>query len=156
MVVGPEFDGKLVWTLAYAGTTTGTSQNMLQSNWNLVEGARELRAIDVTSAAKGVCLNRPPAVRILGLTAGREAPRMSAGLSERLSLFGSVHDEGLPRGANVVAAWKQISGPGEARFENASAPRTRVTFSAPGAYELELSASDSVLDARTRVIVDVK
>ena len=156
MVVGPEFDGNLVWTLSYAGTTTGTSQKMLQSNWNLVEGARELRAIDAAAAPKGVCLNRAPEVRILGLTAGRETPRMSAALNERLSLFGSVHDEGLPRGATVVTAWKQLSGPGEARFENAAAARTRVTFSAPGAYELELSATDSLLAEQTRVIVDVK
>ncbi len=156
MVVGPEFDGKLVWTLSYAGTTTGTSQNMLQSNYNLVEGARELRAIDLKAAPRGVCLNRAPEVRILGLTAGRETPQMSASLKERLSLFGSVHDEGLPRGAALVAAWKQVSGPGTAQFENASAARTRVTFTAPGAYELELSASDSVLEDRTRVIVNVK
>lgn len=29
IVVGREFDGNLRWTLTYAGTTTGTSQNML-------------------------------------------------------------------------------------------------------------------------------
>ena len=44
MVVDSNFDGKLEWTLAFAGTTTGTSQHMLQSNWNLVEGAEELQA----------------------------------------------------------------------------------------------------------------
>ena len=42
MVVGPEFDGKMVWTLVYSGTSTGTSQRMMQSNYNLVEGAAEL------------------------------------------------------------------------------------------------------------------
>src|SRR5687767_5079010 len=31
MVVGKEFDGKLKWTLSYGGTTTGTSEHMLQS-----------------------------------------------------------------------------------------------------------------------------
>src|SRR5688572_9752404 len=46
MVVGPEFDGKMRWTLSYAGTTTGTSERMLQSNWNLVEGASELAKIE--------------------------------------------------------------------------------------------------------------
>jgi hypothetical protein len=46
MVVDKGFDGKLKWTVTYAGTTTGTSEHMLQSNWNLVEGAAELRQID--------------------------------------------------------------------------------------------------------------
>jgi hypothetical protein len=53
MVVGPEFDGKMVWTLAYSGTTTGTSQRMMQSNWNLVEGAEELSKIDYAKAPRG-------------------------------------------------------------------------------------------------------
>src|SRR5262245_38164357 len=45
MVVGPEFDGKMTWSLTYAGATTGTSEKMLQSNWNLLEGAEELKKI---------------------------------------------------------------------------------------------------------------
>ena len=80
IVVGPEFDGKLRWTLTYAGTTTGTSQNMLHSNYNLVEGAAELRAIDYAKAPRGVCLNRAPIVRVLGLSgaaAARLPPRRS-------------------------------------------------------------------------------
>ena len=51
MVVGPDFDGKMRWTLTYAGTTTGTSERMLQSNWNLVEGAAELGRIDYRKGA---------------------------------------------------------------------------------------------------------
>ena len=72
MVVGPDFDGKMVWTLAYSGTTTGTSQRMMQSNYNLVEGAEELSKIDYAKAPRGVCLNRAPIVRLLG---GRARPR---------------------------------------------------------------------------------
>jgi hypothetical protein len=52
--------------------------------------------------------------------------------------------------------WTQISGPGKAVFENDSAARTRATFSAPGDYELELSATDSVLSNSTRIAVAVK
>jgi hypothetical protein len=46
MVVGADFDGKLRWTVAYGGVTTGTSEHMLQSNWNLVEGAADREAAD--------------------------------------------------------------------------------------------------------------
>jgi hypothetical protein len=170
MVVGPEFDGKLKWTLTYAGTTTGTSEHMLQSNWNLVEGAEDLKRIDYAKVPRGVCLNRPPEVRVLGsvgargaVGGGRERGRgatptlaVTASVGERFSLFGSVHDEGLPRNGKLTSGWKQVSGPGKVTFENASAARTRATFSAPGAYELELTANDSQLTASTRVIVNVK
>ncbi len=157
MVVGKEFDGKLRWTVNYAGTSTGTSQNMLQSNWNLVEGAAELKKLDYASAPKGVCLNRPPSVRVLGAGGRGAGPaRMTATTSEPLNLFGSVADEGLPRGSKLAASWKQVSGPGTVTFSPPAAARTRATFSTPGTYELELSASDSVFTETTRVAVDVK
>jgi hypothetical protein len=160
MVVGPEFDGKLRWTLTYGGVTTGTSEHMLQSNWNLVEGAAELRQIDYTKVPKGVCLNRAPQLRVLGSSGGgRGKPgtlAVAASVGERFSLFGSVNDEGLPRAGKLVTAWKQLNGPGTATFENAAAARTRATFSAPGAYELELTATDGELSTTTRVLVSVK
>jgi hypothetical protein len=156
MVVPSDFDGKLLWTLTYAGTTTGTSRHMLQSNWNLVEGADELRALDYAKAQRGVCLNRPPVVRILG-AAGRgrrgAIPALSATLAEELNLFGSVADEGLPRGGTIRVSWKQVNGPGKVSFSNPDAARTRASFSAPGSYELELSASDSEFTSATRVNV---
>ena len=160
MVVDKEFDGKLRWTLTYAGVTTGTSEHMLQSNWNLVEGAAELRQIDYAKVPKGVCLNRAPQVRVLGAAGGgRGKPgtlAVTASVGEQFSLFGSVNDEGLPRTATLATAWKQVNGPGTATFENAAAARTRATFSAPGTYELELSATDGELSASTRIVVSVK
>ena len=157
MVVGPEFDGKMVWTLAYAGTTTGTSQRMLQSNWNLVEGAAELKKIDYAKAPRGVCLNRAPTVRVLGLTArpNRPPPTLTVALNEELNLFGSVRDEGLPRGKGVVASWKMLKGPGTVTFTIPGAARTKATFSAVGTYELELTATDSEFTESTRVNVTV-
>jgi hypothetical protein len=160
MVVGPDFDGKLRWTLTYGGVTTGTSEHMLQSNWNLVEGAAELRQIDYAKAPKGVCLNRAPQVRVLGASGGgRGKPptlAVTASVGERFSLFGSVNDEGLPRTGKLVAGWKQLNGPGQAAFENATAARTYATFSAAGSYELELTATDGELSGATRIVVTVK
>jgi hypothetical protein len=157
IVVGREFDGNLRWTLTYAGTTTGTSQNMLQSNYNLVEGAAELRQIDYAKAPRGVCLNRAPIVRVLGLSGrGRgTAPSVSAAVSEDVSLFGSVSDEGLPRGGKLTVLWKVVNGSGTVKFEDPEAARTRATFSAPGTYELELTASDSALTSSFRLQVNV-
>ena len=48
------------WTLTYGGVTTGTSERMLQSNWNLFEreGGAALAKIDFAKVPKGVCLNQ--------------------------------------------------------------------------------------------------
>ena len=158
MVVGPEFDGKMRWTLTYAGITTGTSERMLQSNWNLVEGASALSKIDYARVPKGVCLNRAPTVRVLGVTVRPNAPppTLTVALNEELNLFGSVQDEGLPRDKGLVVEWKLLKGPGTVNFTIPGAARTKATFSAPGVYELELSASDSEFTERTRVNVTVK
>ena len=61
--------------LTYAGTTTGTSERMLQSNWNLVEGAAELARIDYAQGAA----RRVPESRAAGARAGHDrAARSSA------------------------------------------------------------------------------
>jgi hypothetical protein len=156
MVVGPEFDGKMQWTLTYAGTTTGTSERMLQSNWNLVEGAADLARIEYPTAPRGVCLNRAPTVRLLGKTARKGEVSIDATTAEELHLFGSVADEGLPRGKMLVTGWKVLKGPGAVDFSNPSQSRTTASFAAPGAYELELSATDSALTTALRVLVNVK
>lgn len=155
MVVGPEFDGKMRWSLTFAGTTTGTSERMLQSNWNLVEGAADLSRIDFAKAKRGVCLNRAPTVRLLGKTARKGEVSLDGKTSEDLQLFGSVADEGLPRGRGLTVGWRVLKGPGPVTFSNPTEPRTKASFTAPGVYELELSAADSELATTLRVIVTV-
>jgi hypothetical protein len=156
MVVGPELADKMRWSLSYAGTTTGTSERMLQSNWNLVEGAADLSKIDYAKVPRGVCLNRAPQVRVLGVTARRgQVPRLMAVVGDEFNLFGSAHDEGLPRGKPFTAAWKVLSGPGPVTFSNQNAARTKLSFTTSGTYELELTASDTELTSTTRVSVVV-
>lgn len=158
MVVPADFDGKMKWTLAYGGVTTGTSERMLQSNWNLFdrEGGTQLAKIDFAKVPKGVCLNQPPTVRVLGVTANaKNPPTLSVAVNEELNLFGSVHDEGLPRTGKLVAEWKVLKGPGTVKFTIPGAARTKAIFSAPGVYELELSGSDSEFTRTTRINVKV-
>lgn len=159
MVVGPEFDGKLSWNLTYPeGKKTGTSQNMLQSNWFLVEGAAELSKIDFKNVPRDVCLNRAPQVRVLGTNRRQDKDVLgtvgTVGAQE--SLFGSVNDEGLPRGGALAASWTQVSGPAPAQFEDARRARTHVVYPAAGTYVLELSATDGELSAARRIEVLVK
>jgi hypothetical protein len=49
-----------------------------------------------------------------------------------------------------------LAGPGQVTFAPPASARTKATFSAPGTYELELTASDSELTSRTRLNVNVK
>jgi hypothetical protein len=159
MVVPPEFDGRMRWTLTHGGVTTGTSERMLQSNWNLVEGAAQLSKIDFAKVPKGVCLNQPPTVRVLGVTSRPDHPAtLSVAPQEDLNLFGSAHDEGLPRGKGLAVEWKLLKGPdgGTVTFTVPGAARTRARFSASGVYELELSATDSEFVRSTRIHVNVK
>lgn len=158
MIVPPDFDGKLSWNLNYGDKKTGTSQNMLQSNWFLVEGADELSKLDFKTLPKNVCLNRPPQVRVLGANRreGKEVLGTVGTVGQQESLFGSINDEGLPRTGRIVANWKQVSGPGAAKFEDANTSRTHVVYPAAGQYVLELTASDGELSASRRIIVNVK
>jgi hypothetical protein len=131
---------------------------MLQSNWNLFdrEGGSQLAKIDFAKVPKGVCLNQPPIVRVLGVTANpKNPPTLNVGVNEELNLFGSAHDEGLPRGKGLVVEWKMLKGPGTVKFTIPGAARTKAIFSAPGLYELELSATDSEFTRTTRLNVKV-
>ncbi len=158
MVMPPDFDGKMVWTIDYGGAKTGTSQSMLQSNWFLVEGAEELSKVDYARAPKGVCLNRAPAVRVLGANRheGTEILGTVGSVGAQESLFGSVNDEGLPRGGALKASWKQVSGPATAKLENPGHARTHVVYPAAGSYVFELTGSDGELTATRRITVNVK
>ena len=76
-------------------------------------------------------------------------------VAEELKLFGSVRDEGLPRDGRLTSAWRMVEGPGTAMFSAPDEPRTLARFDTPGAYELELHASDSAMETALRLIVHV-
>ncbi len=77
-----------------------------------------------------------------------QAPIVSAGpdqvvadIGERVSLAGSVADDGKPFGAPLIS-WSTVAGPGTVTFSDSSSATTEATFSAPGTYLMELRASD--------------
>lgn len=159
MVFGPDFAGGLRWTVDHAGVTAATSDDMLQYNWELEERSLRnlLREVEPAEARRGVCLNRSPTVRFLGLRNGPDGapPEVSAAVGEPLKLFGSVRDEGLPRDGTLTARWRMASGPGSVTFSAPDEPRTLASFDAPGRYELELRAADGEREGVNRVAVTV-
>ena len=82
-------------------------------------------------------------------------------------LSGVVSDDGLPIGGNLSANWTEVSGPGTVTFapQPASIPlygdavtnpiSTVATFSAPGLYELQLTANDTQLTNTVPIVVTV-
>jgi hypothetical protein len=71
-------------------------------------------------------------------------------------LDGTVTDDGLPNPpGTVTTTWSKVSGPGTVAFGSQNAVDTTATFSAPGAYVLRLTASDSVLSSSSELTVDV-
>jgi hypothetical protein len=160
----PEAAKAVRWGIAFPKDPIQTSADPLNSEYRLMERAQEEanRAVDLATAPRGVCLNKPPrvvtntrrAVSVEG-SSERGIEEIPAKLGQPLALTGSVEDEGLPRGSSVTSTWRQTSGPGKATFEDASSPRTKVTFDAPGTYELELHATDGALEHAERIRVAV-
>lgn len=73
----------------------------------------------------------------------------------RATFTGSIRDDGLPATGSLTVAWRQVSGPGSVTFSRPGSASTEATFSAPGAYVLELKASDSVLTSSAQLAVNV-
>ncbi|MEK6323542.1 MAG: hypothetical protein AABN33_18030 [Acidobacteriota bacterium] len=152
MVARADFDGKLQWTVRFAGKTFTSTAKTLDPLYEL-ELASEKRAtngLDLAKAPKGVCVNRSPAIQVINpqadVNAGADTLAATAfvtRLDQELSLNGSVEDDALPRGGKVTVSWKKNSGPGTVTFSDMTTPVTRVRFSAVGVYELELSATDT-------------
>ncbi len=70
-------------------------------------------------------------------------------------LNGAVTDDGLPVGGVLTVAWSKVSGPGTVAFGNSALASTTASFSAAGAYSLQLSASDSLLSTTATATVNV-
>ena len=89
------------------------------------------------------------------------APVVNAGLAQTIALAGTatlagtVIDDGLPVTGTLTTQWSMIAGPGTVTFANATAAATTATFSDPGVYQLQLSASDGLLSATDTTSVTV-
>jgi len=78
-----------------------------------------------------------------------QPPAVSAGPSQTVvfpnaaTLAGSVSSNGSPAGTTLTSLWSVLGGPGTVTFGNVTQPTTSATFSAPGTYFLQLSASNA-------------
>jgi hypothetical protein len=158
MVVDKTFDGKLQWTVKASGKTETTTAKTLDPLYELELNSekRAIAGLDVANAPKNVCVNRPPVTEIVNPFGAADAStKLAAKANQDLPINGHVEDDGLPRGSKVTVAWKKISGPGTVTFSDATTGPTRAKFSAPGVYEIELSAPDGEKTSTLKLTVTV-
>lgn len=160
VIVDKDFDGRLQWTVAFAGKTNTTTAKALDPLYELELNSEKhvLQGLDTSGSPKNVCVNRAPMTAVA--TSPFEAPatenvRLETKAGQDLPIMGRVEDDGLPRGSTVTSAWKKLSGPGDVTFSNAASATTRAKFSAAGTYELELSATDGAKRSALTVTVRV-
>jgi K319-like protein len=158
MLVDGAFDGKLQWTVKFAGRTEITTAKTLNPLYELELNSekRAIAGLDPAAAAKNVCVNRAPVVELVNPFGGPDAStNVAAKVGQEAAINGRVDDDGLPRGGKVTSEWKKLSGPGNVTFSNTASGPTRATFSAPGAYVIELSATDGEKTNALKVNVTV-
>jgi hypothetical protein len=145
MVVAKSFNGKLQWTVKFAGRTETTTPDALNPLYELELNSekRAIAGLDLAPAPSNVCVNRAPHVEVSNPFGDvHAATNVTVRVGQDAVLNGQIEDDGLPRGSTLAIAWKKISGPGDVTFSDAATGPTRAKFGAPGAYVLELSASD--------------
>src|SRR5262245_22387784 len=160
MVMDKSFDGKLQWTVKFAGQTSTTTAKVLDPLYELEHSSEEhaTSGLDIASAPKNACVNRGPSVRIGSPFAPPPSGpdgAMTGKVNQDVTLVSQIEDDGLPRGGALKISWKKLSGPGEVNFTDAAVSSTRAKFSAPGKYEVELSATDGQKTSRATVNVTV-
>jgi hypothetical protein len=160
MVVDKTFADALQWSVQFGGKTSTSTAKIFDPLYELELNSEKhaTQGLDTASAPKNVCVNRPPSVTLA--VSPFEAPKsegveLPARVGQDLPLNASVEDDGLPRESKVTSRWRKIAGPGDVTFADAATASTRAKFAAPGAYELELSASDGEKTGALKISVKV-
>jgi hypothetical protein len=156
MLVDRTFDGRLQWSVKFAGKVSTTTAKALDPLYELELNSekRVLAGLDLAGAPKNVCVNRAPAAHVVSML-GEPITTLTAKAGQDLPINAVVEDDGLPRGSKLVIAWKKLSGPGDVQFSSPSTAQTRASFSAVGDYEIELSATDGEKQTATPIKVTV-
>ncbi len=122
--------------------------NVLAAEVHQSSGTSTDLVFDLELAAESLSNNEPPVV-----SAGAD---QNVTFPAAVVLKGLTSDDGLPVPPGLLTfAWSQVSGPGTVSFGNAAGLDTTAAFSAPGAYVLRLSVTDSAVSVADDVTVTV-
>ena len=94
--------------------------------------------------------------------ADNQPPKVDAGKDQTVEfmsgaaiLSGLATDDGLPADSDLTFQWSQSSGPSQASILGPTDATTSVSFSLPGTYTFELTATDGQLSASDSVTIKV-
>ncbi|MEE2777625.1 MAG: hypothetical protein VYE73_12795 [Acidobacteriota bacterium] len=153
---------QLRWFISFPDNEWSTSVDPLNAEYMLTERAAKeaQRDLDVGSAPRGVCIDKPPTVRANRLRRFAERSsgtieNLAAHVGESVRLNGQARDEGLPRGSTVEVEWSLVTGPAAADFADCGSATTTVRFASAGTYELELTATDGTASSSDRLRFEV-
>ncbi len=115
------------------------------SNSTLLQGQQAMFTIQTTDET-GAAMAQLPV--LVGVTGSSQPPSITVVGDSSLTLpnpgvyQATVTDPDAAAGGAISVSWSEVSGPGTASFSAATASSTGVTFSAPGAYVLQITATD--------------
>jgi RHS repeat-associated protein len=161
-----------------AGDDGWPSGSILSVSWNFLSGPGAV-SFDNSNATVAIASFGVAGTYLLRLTASdgelsssdevsilvtppNQAPTVSAGPDQTISfptnnavLNGTISDDGLPPGGNLLTSWSKVSGPAAVAFTNSNFTVTSVSFTEPGTYVLRLEATDSQLAASDDITIIV-
>jgi hypothetical protein len=145
-VSGP---GTVTFGDAGALATTAAFSDLGSYVLRLTASDSALVAADDVSIIVGLGGNLPPIVNIPSVEA-ITAP------TKRVSLCGSISDDGLPSPPSLTYAWAKVSGPGKVFFSNPASANTTATLMNAGTYVVRLIVSDGQLSGYSDVTVTLE
>ena len=140
--------GTVVFGNATSPTTTATFSAPGVYVLRLTASNNQSTAFSETTVTLQSPVNKPPQVDA-GLNQTIEFPQST------VTLNGKVTDDGLPFGSSLSQQWSSFSGPAPVTFSTPAQPVTQATFSTPGNYTLQLTATDSEFTVSARVTITV-
>jgi hypothetical protein len=171
IIVPETFNGSVQWQIKYPVKASITTAKVLVGLYELELNSqrRAMAGIDPAKDPKNVCANHAPNVQVGGTfnanadvnvnDPGAELlpppTNYATAIDKELNLPGLINDDDLPRDAKVTVAWKKNNGPGDVSFSSPTTAVTTAKFTAPGLYELELTANDTQKSGSAKIRVNV-
>jgi RHS repeat-associated protein len=144
--------GNVVFSNSTAQITTAVFTNVGTYLLQLVATDGQLTSIS-TNTITVLASNAPPFV-YAGPNLNITNPSIAA-TPFGIVLQGLVTDDGYPLGGSLIATWSVVSGAGPVIFADVNLTNTIATFTQPGNYQLQLTATDGQLTSSSNVTITI-
>ncbi|MBT1181462.1 Ig-like domain-containing protein [Bifidobacterium sp. CP2] len=141
----PNYAGANYNRVQFDAVTTKAIRATFTPQAGMAVGLKEIEAYNTGIKATGSSENQAPEVDAY----------VDSSTSSGAKVVGTVKDDGLPADGDITTKWELVSGPegGTAKFADATAASTTVTFNKEGDYVLKLTASDGEKESSKEITV---